>query len=191
MVTQKQLCHWEARPTRWLWELPLQTLHGLQAAQQSRAPLLLSVWLPRISSPTAACYSLCCWGVALQNLASFYSCRHNTFDYLLRLTPPPRGDASVGRRILYKYSRKNKVLGLSSERLYPCLSEVRGRGPEHSKPSSPRIEKEMCSYTWNPGSPVSAIQCWTPESVKDSAAHSPCVKERHLQGRVKDPQQRS
>lgn len=46
----------------------------------------------------------------------------------------------------------------------------------------------MCSYPWNP---ASATQIWAPGGIKDSASHSHCVKERHLQERLEDRQQRS
>lgn len=81
--------------------------------------------------------------VVLQSLASFYSPRCNTFDYLLSPRSPllsPQGDVSVGRRM-------NKVLGSSTERLNPCLRDIRGYGPAHRKPSSPCSEKETCALT--------------------------------------------
>lgn len=166
------------------WSMP----HSLQAARQSKTLLLPMVQLPRIPSPTVACYSLYCWGVALQSLASFCSHRHNPFDDLLRLRSPglrPPGDVSIRRRMPYQYSRITEVLGPSTERLNPSLSGGRAMNLHTGSHLLPVVRRTLCFYTWNPGSQASATQSWTPGSISDSAAHS------HLQGRVKDPQQRS
>lgn len=123
--------------------------HSLQAARQSKTLLLPMVQLPRIPSPTVACYSLYCWGVALQSLASFCSHRHNPFDDLLRLRSPglrPPGDVSI-RRMPYQYSRITEVLGPSTERLNPSLSGGRAMNLHTGSHLLPVVRRTCVLFT--------------------------------------------